>query len=161
MDIALLLIVAAGLAGTMLPAVPGSAIILAGALFHAVMTDFHPITWPVLALLTVLFLAGWLGQYAIAGAGSKKMGASRYGMTGAVIGLFIGLVFPVPGGILMGAFAGAVAGELLFGGQETRQAMRSGLGALAGTIASMFFEFFVGLVMAGIIAFRFYGLNGP
>ena len=156
MNIALAVIVAAGLAGTMLPAVPGSAIILAGALFHALMTDFHPITWPVLFLLTGLFLAGWIGQYAVTGFGSRKMGASPYGMAGAVAGLFLGLVFPVPGGILLGAFIGAVAGELVFGGQETRQAMRSGLGALIGTIASMFFEFFIGLVMAGVIAFRFY-----
>jgi len=120
------------------------------------MTDFNPISWPVLAVLALLFIAGWLGQYVIAGAGSRKFGASRFGIIGAGIGLFFGFVLPLPGGILMGAFAGAVIGEFFFGNQELKKAMRAGIGALAGTIASMFFEFFVGLIMAAILAARFY-----
>ncbi len=156
MDIALLIIVIIGLIGTLFPAVPGSVFIFAGALFHGIMTDFTPLSWPVMMILGVLFLCGWLGQYMIAAAGSRKLGASRYGVIGAGIGLFFGFILPIPGGILMGAFAGALLAEFFFGDQELRQAMRAGIGALAGTIAAMFFEFLIGLIMTAVIAVRFY-----
>jgi len=151
LNIMLVLIVLVGLAGTLLPSLPGTGIILLGALLHGVLTDFSPFSWQRLLLLAILCLAGYLGQYLVTGAVGKKMGASKSGVLGACLGMLAGFILPIPGGIFAGAFIGAVAFEIIFDLKELRQAMKSGAGALIGALLSLFLEFTVGLIMAGMI----------
>ena len=102
-----------GLAGTLLPGIPGGGLILIGAVAFALMTGFQWLSWPSLLILTLLALVGGIGQYFVSGYGARKFGASRWGAIGALLGFFVGmLVFP-PLGALIGAFLGAVAVELI------------------------------------------------
>jgi hypothetical protein len=151
LNIMLVLTVLLGLAGTLLPSLPGTGIILAGAPLHAVLTDFSPLTWQHLLFLALLCLGGYLGQYLIVGAAGKKMGASKSGILGACLGMLAGFILPIPGGIFAGAFIGAVAFEIIFDLKDLREAMRSGAGSLIGALLSLFFEFTVGLAMAVVI----------
>lgn len=156
LNLMLLLIILIGLAGTLLPTLPGTGIILAGALLHALLSDFTPLTWPYLVTLALLFLAGYGGQYLLTAVTSRKMGASGYGIIGACLGLAAGIFTPIPGGVFAGAFLGGVAFELFFARKDLLAAMASGAGALLGLLLSLFFEFTIGLGMTAIIFFQLF-----
>ena len=155
-DIILVIIVLIGLIGTLLPSLPGTGIILAGGIFHALFNNFTPLTWQYLLILMTICLGGYLGQYLITAATSKKMGASKHGIIGACLGMLVGFVLPVPGGIFAGAFVGAVSFEIFFALKDLQEAMKAGAGALIGTLLSLFFELMVGLTMAAIIFYRLF-----
>lgn len=111
-----------GLVGTLLPAVPGGALILLGTWIFAFWTGFQRmameppqpwlIGWPTLTLVTLLAIVGGVGQYFVSGLGARKFGASNWGVAGALAGFVIGLTF-TPIGALIGAFVGAAAVEYL------------------------------------------------
>ncbi|MBW1645737.1 MAG: DUF456 domain-containing protein [Deltaproteobacteria bacterium] len=149
MAFTLLLILAfAGLIGTLLPAFPGTGLIFLGALAYGALTGFTLVTVKSILILLGLTLIGAGGQYLLTSFGARKMGASRYGIIGAVAGFFLGLLFiPLPGGSLLGAFAGAFGCETAFALKNERESLKAGIGAVIGALASLFFEFFIGLVM--------------
>lgn len=155
-EIILGLFLLTGVIGTFIPVVPGTGIILAGALLHALLTDFSPISGPFLLLLGLLFLAAQAGQYVVTAMGSKRFGSSKYGIMGAGLGMLAGIFLPVPGGIFLGAFGGAFIFELCFAFKDLKESFRAGTGALLGTILSLFFEFFVALLMAGLVIHRLF-----
>jgi uncharacterized protein YqgC (DUF456 family) len=156
LNIILIIIVLIGLIGTLLPSLPGTGIILAAAIIHALISDFTPLTWQYLLVLVAICLGGYLGQYLITAATSRKMGASKYGIIGACLGMVAGFILPVPGGIFAGAFVGAVLFEIFFALKDLQEAMQAGIGALLGTLLSLFFELMVGLTMAAIIFYRLF-----
>lgn len=137
-----------GLIGTLLPIMPGSGLIFIGTLAYALLTDFQIITGSALMVLLALMLIGSIGQFFITSLGAKVMGAGRYGIIGAFVGFFLGLIFiPVPGGSLLGAFAGAFISELIFAVKSQRESLKAGIGAVIGALFSLFFEFFIGVIM--------------
>ena len=81
LDILLVIIVFAGLLGTLVPSLPGTGIILIAAILHALITEFSPLTWQVLLILAGLCFGGYAGQYLVTAATSRKMGASKYGIS--------------------------------------------------------------------------------
>ncbi len=118
-----------GLAGCILPMIPGPPVAYAGLLLlhfteKAQFTTAQLLTWLfIIILLQVL-------DYFIPMLGSKYSGGSRWGTRGCLIGTVAGLFF-MPWGIILGPFLGAFLGELL-GGKKTGQALKSGLGSLFG-----------------------------
>ncbi len=144
----LVFIVFIGLIGTLLPAFPGTGLIFIGALVYAAISGFAILGIKALVVLFLFTLIGVGGQYLLTSFGAKTMGASRYGIIGAIVGFFIGLIFiPLPGGSLMGAFAGAFCCEMGFALKNERESFKAGIGAVLGALASFFFEFFIGLAM--------------
>lgn len=144
----LVFIIFIGLIGTLLPAFPGTGLIFVGALVYAVGSGFAVLGIKALIFLFLLTLVGAGGQYLLTSFGAKTMGASRYGIMGAIIGFFVGLLFiPLPGGSLIGAFTGAFCCEMIFALKSERESFKAGVGAVLGALASFFFEFFVGLAM--------------
>ena len=152
----LVIFVFVGLLGTLVPAMPGTTIILGGALIHGLINDFQPLSWGILLVLTLICLAGYAGQYLVTALGSKKMGASKYGVIGACIGMLAGFLLPIPGGIFAGTFIGAILFEIFFDLKEFQDALKAGVGALIGTFLSLFFEFFIGLIMAVLIFYKLF-----
>jgi uncharacterized protein YqgC (DUF456 family) len=141
-------LVVAGLVGSLLPFVPGTPLIFAGALVYAIATDFTPVGPGRLAILAVLTLAasvlGWLGG----SLGARRFGGSRWAVVGALVGAVLGVFVP-PLGLLIGPMAGAVAGELLRSGAP-RRSIRSGLGAVLGVLVGVLSHFVLALVMTGL-----------
>jgi uncharacterized protein YqgC (DUF456 family) len=142
------LLMAAGLAGSLLPFVPGPPLIFAGALVYAFATGWTPIGIGRLAILgTLTVLAYGLGHVA-AGLGAKRFGGSWWAVVGALVGAVIG-VFAGPLGLLFGPVIGAIAGEFLHSG-DLEESTRSGLGALVGMAAGIVATLGVAIVMVAL-----------
>lgn len=148
-----------GVAGTVLPALPGLPLVFAGMLLAAWAGDFEQVggwTLAVLALLTLLslgidFMATMLG--------AKRVGASKPALIGAVIGTFAGLAFGIIG-VFVGPFVGALLGELVWlrrvGTQELGRATKVGLGTWLGIVVGTVLKLGLAFVMIGLFAFAWF-----
>lgn len=129
------LLVAIGVAGVILPALPGLPLVFAGLLLAAWTNDFQRVGWLVLTVLGLLTVLSIIVDVVSSALGAKGVGASRKAMIGAVIGSLAGLVF-MPWGLLLGPFVGALAGEYLHSrqlGLATKVGVATWLGILIGT----------------------------
>lgn len=129
------LLVAVGVAGVILPALPGLPLVFAGLLLAAWTNDFQRVGWLVLTVLGLLTVLSIIVDVVSSALGAKGVGASRKAMIGAVIGSLGGLVF-MPWGLLLGPFVGALAGEYLHSrqlGLATKVGVATWLGILIGT----------------------------
>ncbi|WP_374556043.1 DUF456 domain-containing protein [Thermomonas sp.] len=149
------LLVLVGLAGTVLPVLPGVPLVFAGLLLAAWTGDFAQVGWPTLAVLAGLTLVSIGVDLWATAHGAKRVGASRQAMLGAAIGTFGGLFLGLPG-LLLGPFAGAVIGELLHHralthrtvGHATKVGAGTWLGLLLGTALKLALAF----AMLGLFA---------
>jgi uncharacterized protein YqgC (DUF456 family) len=103
-------LVAVGLAGIVLPALPGTILIFAGLLLVAWADGFARVGAATMTVLGVLTVASYFVDVAMMAFGMKRLGASRRAMAGAALGAVVGLFFGIPG-LIVGPFAGAVLGE--------------------------------------------------
>jgi uncharacterized protein YqgC (DUF456 family) len=142
--------VLAGLAGSVLPALPGVPLVFGGLLVAAWADDFHRVGWLVLSLLGLLTLLSFVIDFAATALGAKRVGATRLAIVGAAAGAILGIFLGIPG-LILGPFIGAVAGELISHG-KIEQAGKVGLatwvGLLFGTLAKLALVFtMVGIFM--------------
>lgn len=142
-----------GIAGTVLPALPGLPLVFAGMLLAAWAGGFEQVgawTMAVLALLTLLSLGI---DFMATALGAKRVGASRPALIGAVLGTFVGLLFGVLG-VFIGPFVGALLGELVWlrgaGGRELGQAAKVGLGTWLGIVVGTVLKLGLAFVMIGL-----------
>jgi uncharacterized protein YqgC (DUF456 family) len=146
------LIIAAGLIGTIVPALPGVPLMFAGMLLAAWTGGFDPIgpwTLGVLGLLTALAVAADLLASLL---GAKRVGASAWALFGAAVGTLVGLFFGLLG-ILVGPFVGALAGELIAGGTLQR-AGTVGVGTWIGFLLGTVVKIALACVMLGLFLLR-------
>lgn len=142
-----------GLAGTVLPALPGAALVFGGILLGAWIDDFQRVGTTVVILCAVLMLLSWAADYASALLGAKRAGASRQAVIGAalgtVLGLFTGLI-----GLLFMPLLGAAVGQYLSDRDAARAAqvgVSTWIGLLIGTVAKVVISFvMVGLFLAAL-----------
>ena len=137
-----------GLAGTVVPFLPGTPLIVAGALVHAIAYDWTPITPLRLGVLAVLAVLGYLLHYAAGALGARHAGGSRWAVAGAIVGGVVGLFLGIPG-LLLGPPLGAIAGELLRGG-NLQTSVRTGIAAFLGMLAGAVANFAIGVTMVGL-----------
>ncbi|OGB96049.1 MAG: hypothetical protein A2Z31_10470 [candidate division NC10 bacterium RBG_16_65_8] len=138
----------AGLAGSLLPFLPGTPLILAAALVHALATDFNPIGAGRLMVLAGLTALAYVLDYVAGAVGAKKFGGSVWAVVGALVGGVVGLFFGPPG-LLIGPVVGAVAGELLKSG-EMEHSLKAGFGALVGMVVALLARFALAFTMVGL-----------
>ncbi len=144
------LLIVIGLAGTILPVLPGVPIVFGGMLLAAWVGDFQSISVWTVVLLGVLAAIAMVLDFVAGLLGAKRVGASAMALWGTVIGTIVGLFFGLPG-LLLGPFLGAVAGELLSGKDMTRSThvgFASWMGLLFGTLAKLALSF----TMLGVFA---------
>ncbi len=153
-DALLILFLLAGLAGTFIPILSGPLLIILGALIHGLLNDFNPIGWLPITILIIALVVATLGQTMLSSIGTHKLGGSKYGMIGGTIGLFMGFFLPILGGMLIGAFAGALIAELYFAKKEIKDAAKAGLGGVLGVLASLLFEIGITFSMALYVVVR-------
>jgi uncharacterized protein YqgC (DUF456 family) len=137
-----------GLAGTVLPALPGTALVLGGAVLGAWIDDFTRVGGGTIAVLVVLAVLAWVLDYVAGLLGAKKAGASRQALIGAalgtVAGLFMGLV-----GVLFMPLVGAAAGEYL-ARRDEMNAARVGVATWLGMMVGMIAKVAIAFVMIGV-----------
>ena len=114
-----ILLILAGVAGTVLPALPGPPLVFGGLLLAAWIDGFQKVGVPTLAILGTLTVVAAVVDIVAGVYGAKRVGASRSALVGASIGTVLGLFFGVPG-LVFGPFAGALAGEFLARGSTVR-----------------------------------------
>ena len=144
-----LLVSIIGLAGCILPVIPGPPLSFLALILLSMAkgwTVFSPEFLWIMAGITILVT---VLDYVVPAAGAKKYGASKMGVWGSVIGMLVGLIFFPPWGMLFGAFLGAVLGEFLVG-KQGGEALKAGWGVFIGNLVG------VGLKIAASAVMLFY-----
>ena len=151
-DVALWMVVGVllvlGLAGTVLPFLPGTPLIFVGALIYAFANDWEPIGIGRLTILAALSALGYALHYLAGALGTRRAGGSAWAFVGALAGGIVGLFFGLPG-LLLGPPLGAIAGELLKSG-DLRTSVRTGIAAFLGMLAGAVANFALGVTMIGL-----------
>lgn len=137
-----------GLAGCILPFIPGPPIAYLGLVFLH-FTDKVQYTSTQLIVWLLIVVVVQILDYFTPMLGSKYSGGSKWGNWGCIIGTLLGLLF-LPWGIIIGPFLGAVIGELM-GNKEFSQALRSGVGSLIGFMLGALLKF----VLCGYFCYQF------
>lgn len=144
MDILLIILgfvcILTGLAGSILPALPGPPISYLGLLLihftsYADFSSTQLIMWAVLVIIVQIL------DFIIPSIGTKKFGGSNYGIWGCNIGVVVGM-FAGAFGIILGPFLGAVIGELIKT-NDINRSLKAGFGAFLGFIAGLFSKFII------------------
>lgn len=143
-----------GIAGTILPALPGAILVFGGIVLAAWIDDFARIPVWLLVILAVLTALAWIVDYVAAAAGAKKAGASRHAIAGAMIGTVLG-IFTGLWGLLFMPLLGAAIGEFI-AQRNLRRAGKVGiatwLGLLLGTAAKVAIVFaMVGVFVVALL----------
>lgn len=148
-----LLLVVVGIAGSVLPALPGVTLVFLGLLLAAWIGDFQQVGPFPLVVLGLLTLVSFVIDLAATALGAKRVGATKLAVVGAAFGTLAGLFLGLPG-LVLGPFVGAMAGELMSHGQ-VQQATRAGIatwiGLLFGTLAKLALVF----TMLGLFALAY------
>jgi len=161
-----LLIQAAAIPGTLLPVLPGLALLPLGALLWVWAVGFAA-GWPVLALASLMLVLGWGADALGLVLGAARLQASRWAYIGSGLGLLVGLVgllpaLPVGGpllGALLGPLLGASLGELLMASTRAgplgllrlKRSLQVGLAVVAGMLVSRVAQ--LGLALLGVLGF--------
>lgn len=137
-----------GLAGTVLPALPGTLFVLMGIVLGAWIDDFTRVGWVAVTAVSVLAVLAWVLDFVAGLLGAKRAGASRQAVIGAaagtVAGIFMGLV-----GVLFMPLVGAAIGEYMARRDQVR-AMRVGVATWVGMMLGMIAKVALAFVMVGI-----------
>ena len=141
-------LILAGLAGTVLPVLPGTLLVWGGVVLGAWIDDFTRVGVTTLVVVTVLAVLAWGLDYVAGLMGAKKVGASKLALLGAaagtVVGLFMGLV-----GVLFMPLVGAAAGEYLARKDHTR-AVKVGVATWVGIMVGLIAKVVLAFIMVGI-----------
>jgi uncharacterized protein YqgC (DUF456 family) len=148
-----ILLILVGLAGLILPALPGAPLIFAGALAIAAAHDFTRIGVFTLVVIGLLALMSMVLDHAITLLGARRAGASAWGMLGAVLGLLVGFFFGLPG-IIVGPAVGAVVFEYWQNPNFT-QASRAGMGVFIGFLVGTLVKYTLAFAIIGIVVFAY------
>jgi len=138
-----------GLIGAFLPVLPGPITGWVGLLLLH-LTKAVPQDWTFLGITLAIAIVVWFLDYVIPAMGTKKFGGSKYGVYGTTIGLLIGLIFFPPFGIIIGPFAGAFIGELMFDSNDSKRALKAAFGSFIGFLFSTGLKFITGLIYLGL-----------
>jgi uncharacterized protein YqgC (DUF456 family) len=146
-----LLLMCVGLIGSVVPVIPGLPLILIVAVGHRLIFGDASIGDVGLILLTVLTAFALFVDYLATLIGARKLGATWWGLAGALIGGVVGLFFALPG-VILGPFIGATLMELITG-REFEAAVKAGAGAVIGLVCGAVAKLACSAAMMGVFTF--------
>lgn len=135
-----------GIAGTILPALPGVVLIFGGMLIYGFMTDFANLSLWFFVMQLLVMAVIFVVDFIASAVSTSKYGGSKQAAFGAVVGTIFGIIVFGPLGIILGPFAGSIAAEILLG-KEIKQAVRVGFGSLVGVLGGTIFKLAAEIVM--------------
>ena len=145
---------AIGLAGTILPMLPGLLLILAGILVYSWHIGFSEVGLKFLLVMSFLAIIGSIIDFMTTSIGAKKYGASKLGTAAVAVGLIFGLITLGPFGLIIGPIVAILAVELLLKGKSIKQAFNAVIGVVLGLFSGIAIRFFVGVAMILIFIFQ-------
>lgn len=145
---AILLVV--GVAGIVLPGLPGSVFLAAGAVVVAWAEDFTRVSGLTVAACIVLGAVIWATDFVAGLLGARAFGASKWAVLGAALGLLVGLFLGLPG-IVLGPAVGAIALEYARDPNFDR-ALKAGFGAFLGFVLGSAVKVALAFVLIGVLA---------
>lgn len=148
------LLVVVGIAGIILPALPGVPLVFVGLLLAAWGDGFNRVGWLPLVVLGVLTVISIVVDVISTIAGAKKVGASKLALIGSAIGTVAGLFF-MPIGLFVGPFIGALAGEYMHG-RQLGQATKVGFGTWLGIVLGVALKLGLAITMVGVFALAWF-----
>ena len=149
-----------GVIGCIAPVIPGVPLAYVGLLLLH-WTDKVQFTWKFLVMWAVITVVIQVLDFVIPVWGTKKFGGTKWGVWGSTLGL-VGGLFMGPLGIVIGPFAGAVLGEMLYynrypqaipnaNNSNFSSALRAGFGSFIGLLTGTILK----LVCCGLMIFYF------
>ena len=145
-----IVLIAVGLAGIVLPAIPGVPLVFLGVVAVAWADGFQKIGGWTLGVCGVLTILAVAVDYLSGALGAKKFGATRWGVVGAFVGIVPGIFFGIPG-MILGPAIGAVAFEY-WKNPDFKAASKAGAGVMIG--------FAIGIVAKCALALAILGVAG-
>lgn len=143
------LLILVGVAGTIVPALPGIPMIFAGAWLIGYMEDYQYFGWGTLIALGVLTVISLIIDWVSQTMGAQKAGATKLGLSGAFLGTIIGIPFGLVG-IFLFPMLGAFIGEMI-GHRDMRKAGKVSWATWIGMIAGIAAKLAIAFIMIGIM----------
>jgi hypothetical protein len=147
-------LVGLGIAGLVVPALPGALFLVLGVVVIAWAEGFERIGWPTIVIAAILAVLMTIVDWVASLLGARKMGASAWGLAGATIGLVVGLFFGLPG-ILLGPPVGAFALEFAKD-PEFKRAARAGAGVALGFLLGTAGKLALAAVLVGVLVWAWF-----
>ncbi len=140
------LFIIAGIIGAFIPLLPGPPLSYIGILIlHFIKGGLFSwlflISWGIVVVIVVTLDSFMPAE------GSRRMGGSKFGIYGALIGALIGLFFFPPAGIIVGPIVGAFIGEFI-AGKESGSALRAAMGSFVGFLVAVALKVGVAVILA-------------
>lgn len=145
-----LILIAAGFAGTIIPAIPGLPLIAVGAWLIGWAGDFQEVGWKTIAFLGVLAVIGVVVDTVAQTAGAQRAGASKEGILGSLFGTVVGVFLGGIVGILIMPLIGAAIGEF-WAKRDLLHAGRVGLATWIGMIIGTVVKVALAFTMTGTL----------
>ena len=148
-------LIAAGLAGTIIPAIPGLPLIAAGGVLIAWAGEFQVVGWGTLAALVVMAVVGVVIDTVAQTAGAQKAGASPQGIWGSLIGTVLGVFMGGLVGIFIMPLVGAFIGEF-WAKRDLLHAGRVGVATWIGMIVGTAVKVGLAFMMLGLLTVMYF-----
>ena len=145
LSVALILV---GVAGTVLPALPGTAFVLGGIVLGAWIDDFTRVGTTTVVVLTLMAVVAWVLDYVAGLLGAKRAGASKQALIGAAVGTVVGLFMGIVGVLFM-PLVGAAVGEYI-AQRDEKNAMKVGVATWLGIMVGLIAKIVIAFMMIGI-----------
>ena len=143
-----LLAAVSGIAGSILPVIPGPPLSFLALILISFAKDWEPFSTVFLVIMACAMVVLSFLEYILPAGAARRYGASKTGFWGSIGGLIVGIFFFPPWGMILGAIVGALAGELI-AGKSGKEALRAGWGVLIGNLIVIGLK----LAYSGIILF--------
>ena len=159
-----ILLVVIGIAGTILPMLPGVPLVFAGLLLAAWHGEFDQVSILTMVIIGVIGLLAWVIDFSASMITAKKFGASKYALWGAGIGAILGIAGGIVG-LIIGPAIGAIIGELISHKSATKQTISKevtakattvGIAAGLGFVLALALKIVLALTMLAIFAYAYY-----
>jgi uncharacterized protein len=145
-----LLLLGVGFLGVWLPAIPGLPLMALGAFVHKLLVP-GVLSWWTVAIFALVAALGFVFDFAATAVTSRRAGATKAGVWGAVLGGLVGLFFGLPG-LLLGPVVGAALGELVLSRRSPGEAVKAGVGAGLGILVGSLGKGLMGLLLLVLFA---------
>lgn len=136
----------AGLLGTILPILPGPALIYCGMILYGLLNNFQSLNLYFFIIQAIALIVIFAADYVASAVGTILAGGSNQAAVGAILGTVIAMLILGPMGIIIGPFLGAVIVEL-FRGLGLKRAINVGLFTLVGTLGGTLFKLSAEFIM--------------